>query len=57
MGVKESNETEVLAILEALLLFFSSFHVRVIVESDSSNAISWISSNEALEISISSLGN
>lgn len=29
MGIKESNEIEVLAILEALRLFFSSFHDRV----------------------------
>lgn len=42
VGVKESNKTEVMAILEVLQLFFS-FPDRLIVESDSSNTISWIS--------------
>lgn len=35
VGVKESNEAEVMAILEALRLFSSSFQAKLIVESDS----------------------
>lgn len=45
-GLQESNEIKVLAILEALRLLFSSFHEQLLVESDFSNAISWISSKE-----------
>lgn len=37
---KESNEIEVLAILEILHLFYSSLQGRLIMESDSSNNIS-----------------
>ncbi|XXG58395.1 hypothetical protein AAC387_Pa04g0713 [Persea americana] len=48
VGIKEPNETKVLAILEALRLFFSSFREELLMESDSSNAVSWISSNEGL---------
>ena len=44
VGMKESNEAEVLAILQALQIFSSSFQGRLIVESDSSNAISWVTS-------------
>lgn len=40
MGIKESNEIEVLDILEALQLFSSSFYGKLIVESDSPNTIS-----------------
>lgn len=45
IGRMESNEAEVLAILEALQIFVStSFQERFIAESDSLNAISWVSS-------------
>lgn len=43
-GVKESNKTEVMAILEAPVILL--FPDRLIVESDSSNTLSWISSIE-----------
>lgn len=43
MGVKESNEAEVLAIFEALRLFSRSFQAKLIVESDSSNTVKWAS--------------
>lgn len=43
MGVKESNEAKVLAILEALWLFSRSFQAKLIVESDSSNMVKWAS--------------
>lgn len=46
VGVKESNEAEVLTILEALQVFWASFQDRLIVESDSLNPISWISCKE-----------
>lgn len=46
VSIKESNETKVLANLEALHLFFPSFCDRLLVEGDSSIVISWISSNE-----------
>lgn len=41
VGIKESNEAKVLAILEALRVLSWSFQGGVIVESDSSNTISW----------------
>lgn len=43
VGVKESNVAEVKAILEALLLFSRSFQSKLIVESDSGNAVKWAS--------------
>ena len=46
VGVSESNEAEVLSILEALKIFYSTFKETLIVESDSSNAISWVSKVE-----------
>ena len=39
VGIKDSNEAEVLAILEALLIYRSSYHQSLILESDSPNAI------------------
>lgn len=45
MGVRDSNEAEVLAILEALRIFSRSFQRRLVVESDSLNAISWVGIN------------
>lgn len=41
VGVKESNEAELMAILEALSLFSKSFQAKFIVESDLSNALLW----------------
>ena len=46
VGCMESNEVEVPAILEAIRIFSStSFHSSLMVESDSLNAISWVSSS------------
>ena len=45
VGIKESNEAEVLAILEALMIS-STFKKSLIVKSDSSNAIRWVSKVE-----------
>lgn len=42
VGILDSNEVEVLAMLEALLIFqvyFLDFHVLLGVESDSSDAV------------------
>ena len=39
-GIKDSNEAEVLAILEALRIFHTSFHHYFIVESDLASTIS-----------------
>lgn len=44
IGVKESSDTEVLAILEALQMFVHYSVDKLILESNSSNAITWISS-------------
>lgn len=41
VGVCDSNEVEVLVILEALRLFNRNFFDALIVESDSSNVITW----------------
>ena len=43
VGVRDSNKVELLAILEALRCFSRFFHGSFIVESDSSNVISWVS--------------
>ena len=45
-GVCDSNEAEVLAILEALRCFSRNFHGVLIVESDSSNAIAWVANRK-----------
>eukprot|EP00268_Persea_americana_P015340 TRINITY_DN17040_c1_g3_i1.p1 TRINITY_DN17040_c1_g3~~TRINITY_DN17040_c1_g3_i1.p1 ORF type:complete len:124 (+),score=24.39 TRINITY_DN17040_c1_g3_i1:31-372(+) len=42
VGVRDSNESKVWAILEALRIFSRSFQGRLIVEIDFSNAISWV---------------
>lgn len=39
---KDSNKAEVLAILEALRIFARSFHGSLIIERDSSNAVTWV---------------
>ena len=44
VGIKDSNEAEVLAILEALRIDHTFYHHYLIVESDSTNAISWVKS-------------
>ena len=46
VGIKESNEAKVLAILEALRIFSFTLKENLIVESDSSNAIRWASKAE-----------
>lgn len=43
IGVKDLNEAEILAILEAIRLFNVSFWQPLIMESDSLNTISWVS--------------
>ena len=49
VGTMESNEAEVLAILEVVRIFASSsFNSRLEVESDSLNAISWVSSSAVI---------
>lgn len=45
--IKDSNKAELLAILEALQIFSASFHGRLMVESVSFNAISWVSKSTA----------
>lgn len=51
MGVEDSNEVEILAILELLRLFKSSFHAPLMVESASCNVLSWVlNSTRALEV-------
>ncbi|XXG62464.1 hypothetical protein AAC387_Pa05g0816 [Persea americana] len=46
VAVCDSNEAEVLAILEALCCFKKYFHGALIVESDSSNAIAWVTNKK-----------
>ena len=48
IGVCDSNEAEVLAILEAIHLFSSYCIEALIMKSDSSNAISWVSKRKVL---------
>ena len=55
VGIKESNEIEGLAILEVLRFFLSFFHERLLVESDSLNAISWTQAMRVFGGSTSSL--
>lgn len=43
VGIGDSNEAEALAILEALRIFSRSFYGSLILENDSSNAMSWVS--------------
>lgn len=42
VGIKESNEVEVMAVSEALHLIQGSFQGKLIVESDSSNVVMWV---------------
>lgn len=43
VGVKESNEAKVLVILEALQFLLHHLQAKLIVESDSTNAVMWAS--------------
>lgn len=42
LGVEDSNAVDVLAIMEELRIFSCSFDDKLIMESDSSNAIAWV---------------
>lgn len=44
VGIQDSNEAKILSILEALRIFCSLYQQLLILESDSSNAISWVTS-------------
>lgn len=46
VGIKDFNGVEVLTILEALRIYIWLFRGRLLVESDSANAIHWISKVE-----------
>ena len=46
MGVCDSNEVEVLVILEALRYFSRFVNGVLVVESDSSNAVAWVSNRK-----------
>lgn len=45
VGIRGSSEAEVLAILEALPIFNTSYQHHLIVETDSFNVISWVNSS------------
>lgn len=45
IGIRDSNMAEVLAILEAIRIYFNLFLKSLIIESDSSNAISRVMNN------------
>ena len=40
--IRDSNDSEVLAILKALRIFLASFHGPLVVESDSANEVGWL---------------
>ena len=44
MGIKDCNEAEVMAVLEALRIYHTLFQHFLIVERDSARAISWVES-------------
>ena len=50
VGILESNEVEVLAILESLRVFLSNYHVKLVMESNSVDVISGSSSKIPNEI-------
>lgn len=52
-GVKNSNEAEVMAILEALRMLASFFCDKLIVESGSANAIVWVSTSDERPVEVS----
>lgn len=43
IGVKDSNEAKMVAILDALRMFVDVYNEKLVVESDYCNAIAWIS--------------
>lgn len=43
IGVKDSNEAKMVAILKALRMFVDVYNVKLVVKSDSYNVIAWIS--------------
>lgn len=45
MAIKNSNEAKVMAILEALRMFDDIYNLKLVMESDSSNVIVWISTS------------
>lgn len=47
VGSKESNEAEVVAMLEALRIFSGSFQGKLIVKSNSVNVMAWVSQHGA----------
>lgn len=47
VGVCDSNEVEVLAILEALQCFSSYYHGVLIMESDFFDVVAWVSNRKA----------
>lgn len=47
MGIQDSNEADILAILEILQISFQSFQGMLLVESDSSNAVGWMLTTSA----------
>lgn len=42
---KDSNEAEVVAILEALRMFVGVYNLKLVVKNDSPNAIGWVSTS------------
>lgn len=46
-GVQDSIEAVVMLILKALWIFSSSYEDNLIIESDSSNVISWMASKDS----------
>lgn len=46
VGIKDSNKAEALAILQALRICSHSFQLMLIVECDSRNGISWVTSDK-----------
>lgn len=48
IGVKDYNEAELYAILEALCMLVCVHQTKLIVESDLSNAISWVSASSGV---------
>ena len=46
VSICDSNEAEVLAILEGLRLFARRYIGALVIESDSSNAITWVSNRK-----------
>lgn len=45
IGVKDSNEEDMIPIWEALHMFVGVYSVKIVVKNDSSNAINWVSAS------------